>query len=521
MSIKLGLDHNVINDVLLEIQAAFRGCVDIQGKYGSFAEPSDRMSQSKKASTRKALFERVLNISIKSNRATTRLQWAIIKKDLFEQLVGRLIMFNDRMESLLDRNSLAELHGMQIQSNLMLLQVTDEVAQLRSLVEALNVTPHYIGQNTHKRLSDSINPYHANPESTVASLAQFKAEAAFAIEDISQQVPNCININHVLLQKEQWGTTRSLGKLAGQDVWLEWREQVEDGQCSLETQQIVDRRLKQLAALLSIKDKSPLFKAPFCLGYAYDDKDEDRRHALVYKVQVPRHSKYLGMYTLRDILGTHPAPSLEKRFALASALANSLFYLHAVSWLHKGIRSDNVLFTRFQSPETNHQADDSAAADISSPIISGFDYSRPDLIDEQSFHNTRTPSHYLYSHPDLLQFRTKRSRKCHDMYSLGLVLIEIALWRPIEAIVGIEVRQSRLLKVAQKVSKLNERGNVLRAELATWVGDRYVEVVRSCVVTEEGFGAAVGSREDDPEVAAEIQESFFENVVQKLRELGA
>ena len=522
-SISLGLNHNLINDILLEIQAAFRGCVDIQAKFDPVTKLSNLSSQPKQSQQRvlkrKALLERVLNIPDKSFHAASRLQWAVIKKDSFEKLVGKLIMFNDRVESLLDRNALGELQDMQVQSNLMLLQVTDEVTKLRLLVEALKINRTPLEQNAYKRLSDGGFIDQGNPESTVASLAQFKSEASLLIEDTTRQNPSRIELSQIVLKRAEYGTSRSLGWHGGHDIWLEWREQVEDGQFSPETQQIIDRRVKQLATLLSITHKPLLFKAPLCVGYTYDDKDESRRYALAYKVEVPLHSEYLGMYTLRDILDVYPVPSLGKRLALASALADSLFYLHAVSWLHKGLRSDNVLFMRYRSTAVNLRASDNTIAAISSPIMSGFDYSRPDLVDEQSFRNIRTPSQDLYSHPDLLQFRTRRSRKCHDMYSLGLILVEIALWRPIEHIVGIEVRRSQLLEIAQTIARLNENGNSIGSELAARVGDRYREAVSSCVSSENDNGAAAGSKEDDPDFAAEMQESFFENVVLKLRRL--
>ena len=523
-SISLGLNRNLIHDVLLEIQAAFRGCVDIQARFDPVTKSSHLSPQPKptqqRALKRKALLERVLDIPDKSFRAATRLQWAAIKKDSFEKLVGKLIMLNDRVESLLDRNALGELQNMQVQSNLMLLQVTDEVTKLRLLVEALKINRNPGDQNAYRKVSSRDSIDQGSPESTVASLAQFKSEASLLIQDTTRQIPSRIDLSHVALESGDCGTSRSLGWYGGHDIWLEWREQMEDGQFSYETRLIIDRRVKQLATLLSIKDKPPLFKAPFCIGYVYDDRDESRHYALAYKIEIPPHSKYLGMCTLRDILDTNPVPSLDKRLGLASALADSLFYLHAVSWLHKGIRSDNVLFMRYQSATTNLRADDSTMADLNSPIMSGFDYSRPDLVDEQSFRNTRTPSHDLYSHPDLLQFRTRRSRKCHDMYSLGLILVEIALWRPIEDIVGIEVRRSQLLQISQAMARLPESENSLGSELAARVGDRYLEVVKSCVSSENDNGpAAAGSKEDDPDFAAEMQESFFEKVVLKLRRL--
>ncbi|KAL8859563.1 MAG: hypothetical protein Q9178_003962 [Gyalolechia marmorata] len=521
----LSLNHNLLNDILLEIQAAFRGCVDIQTQFDSFIKspsvPPRTQTSQHRASATKVLLNRALSISDRSTRAASRLQWAMVKKDSFGKLVDKLIIFNDRVESSLDRATLGDLHGMQVQSNLLLLQVTDDITQLRFLMEALSITHKPINQGNHQEVNDEGIDDERSNESNLATLAKFKAEALLISKSISQHMPKRIEFESIELEKADCNASRSLGRYGGHHIWLEWREQMEDAQYSHDTQRVIDERVKQLATLLSIKDKSPLFNAPSCLGYTYDDTNDERRHALVYKVEIPPDSRYLGLCTLRDTLKTtYPIPSLAKRFALASTLADSLFYLHAVSWLHKGIRSDNILFIRYQNTAINHEPNNRTAANISYPILSGFDYARPDLIDEQSFRNTKTPSHDLYSHPDLLRFRTKRSRKCHDMYSLGLIFIEIALWRPIEEIVGIEVRRSRLLEVAQMVAELKDKGSTLSSKLAARVGDQYIEIVNSCVGSGTSNDAAAGSQEDDPEVAAESQRSFFDDVVQKLRQLN-
>ena len=510
----------MINDVLLEIQATFRGCVDIQTKYDPFVQQSTISSPSQRgqqrSSTRKVLLERVLAISDRPSRAATRLQWAIIKKDSFTKLVNKLIAFNERMESFLDRNALETIHAMQVQSNMMLLQVTDEVTQLRLLVEALNITRQPMDQGTYVTSSSLESTPAKWPESTVASLAQFKAEATLVERDILQQAPPRIDLADIMLKTPGQETARSIGRYQQHDIWLEWREQVEDERSSPQIQHIIGQRVKQLAALLGNKDKSPLFRSPFCLGYVCDDREEVPRYALIYKVEVLPQSMYLGLQTLRDTLKTLRIPSLGKRIALASAVTESLFYLHAVSWLHKGIRSDNIVFIRQQSVDSSN--DDENAANISSPILSGFDYSRPDLIGEQTFHNVMRIEHDIYRHPDLLQLKTKRSRKSHDIYSLGIILIEIALWRPIEEIIGIEMRRSRLLEVAQKLAKLDETNNNLHSELAAQVGDEYADIVARCVIGGESIGASLASEETDPDVAAQMQESFFE-VVQRLRRL--
>lgn len=450
----------------------------------------------------------------------------MIKKDAFEDLINKLIALNDRIESILDRDALGEIRAMQAQSNLMLLQVTDKVTQLRVLIEALNITRQpqrcdaYLTSSPFRPIPAGVD---IESTSTVASLAEFKAEAMLVDMNIAQQAPKCIDLADIALECSSGHSdvfrhkkVRSTGQYQQRHVWLEWRENVDETRLSSEIQEQIHTRVKQLTALLCNKNKSPLFRSPICLGYVRDDSDEMPRYALVYDFEAPSRSKDATLRTLREALTSQQVPSLGKRIALACAIAESLFYLHTVSWLHKDIKSDNIIFIRQHSGETPE--DGKEVADISSPILSGFDCSRPDLVDEYSFRYSTMVANELYRHPDLLQLKTQRYQKSHDMYSLGLVLIEIALWQPIEAIVGIQVRQSHLLEISKKLARLDDKDDALRLRLAAQVGDGFADVVSRCVAGAEGIDASSGSEETDPDVRARMQEVFFDEVVKRLQD---
>lgn len=518
----MGMKQNVINDVLLEVQAAFRDCVDIQVKYGSVIHeeiPTPTNDSQQKVPRHKSLLYRVLAISGKPTRATGCLQWALVKKDSFKLLIDKLIAFNDRMETLLDRSSVEQVHALQVQSNMMLLHVTNEVSELRVLFEALNIRrkpwdnagPDIEGPTTQGRL-----------ETTIASLAQFKAEAVTFQKAVMQQTPTLINFVDLELMDFDSVESRSFGRYQNHHIWLEWREQAEE-RPPIRIQRIIEQRVMQLTALLCCKNKPILFRSPCRLGYVRDDSEGVPQYALVYHAGQSSESKRTEIRDLRAMFTKMSTPSLGTRMALASALADSLFYLHAVSWLHKGIRSNNVVFImKSESAGRNDEEEGvirGPANSLSSPLLSGFDYSRPDLIEENTFHNVRSPAHDLYCHADLLQMKANRSRKAHDIYSLGIVLIEIAVWQPIESVLNVQVRRSRLLEIGHKLAKLNERGSALRAELAARVGDGYVRAVNTCVSGESGSLTRPGAEEADPSVASEKQNMFFEKVLQVLQNL--
>lgn len=75
--------------------------------------------------------------------------------------------------------------------------------------------------------------------------------------------------------------------------------------------------------------------------------------------------------TLHQLIKTVLVPSLTGRIALAHQLVVCMLYLHAVDWLHKAIRSDNILF--FSHP---------SSPEFSKAYLSGFSCARPDRSHE-------------------------------------------------------------------------------------------------------------------------------------------
>ena len=80
-----------------------------------------------------------------------------------------------------------------------------------------------------------------------------------------------------------------------------------------------------------------------------------------------------------------------------------------------------------------------SSANISHPCLSGFDYSRPDKEAGTTTGGDVNNCWELYVHPNLQGSGTKGTyRKTFDIYSLGIVPLEIAVWTKVENIVGIQ-----------------------------------------------------------------------------------
>jgi hypothetical protein len=208
---------------------------------------------------------------------------------------------------------------------------------------------------------------------------------------------------------------------------------------------------------------------PECLGYI--DITHGRRFYLLYSL--PKTTSTI--VSLRDLIPEDSAPdsaipNLEIRVQLALGLALTLHKLHLTSWLHKSIRSDNILF--LEGPSSH--------PDLTKPTLVGFEYSRPN---EPAQHSDsarhRNRQHDVYKHPECQGGVTERFKPPYDIYSLGVVLMEIGFWKPAETLARSE--ENTYAEVTRM--KLLEKAE---SELGGKMGTRYLDAVRSCLNATKG-----------------------------------
>ncbi len=94
--------------------------------------------------------------------------------------------------------------------------------------------------------------------------------------------------------------------------------------------------------------------------------------------------------------------------------------------VHESFRSENILFFAPQAKDTNDTAyaDASEKVDLNQPWIFGFEFSRPDTFFSAGFIDT-CPDRDVYRHPERQGQPLTTFKKMHDIYSLGIVLLEI------------------------------------------------------------------------------------------------
>ncbi|KAF4975868.1 hypothetical protein FZEAL_7401 [Fusarium zealandicum] len=228
-----------------------------------------------------------------------------------------------------------------------------------------------------------------------------------------------------------------------------------------------------------------------CLGFFRNPRL--RELALVFRPPLPfNHEENGGVVTLLQLYKMHRIVPLGYRIHLACALATAIEHFHRVGWVHKSIRSNNIAFTtaRKTSSSSGPDMEDSGiqdeeepspflgSFDISNPLLFGFEYSRAG--DETTYlEEDHSLINNLYRYPARWGRPTARFEKSHDVYSLGVVLLEIALWKDIKSIV-----------------KPSEDRPVIAAEVAKTLMDKCQKtlphqvggVLSQCVLTCLDFG---------------------------------
>ncbi|KAI9801444.1 MAG: hypothetical protein M1833_002676 [Piccolia ochrophora] len=254
-------------------------------------------------------------------------------------------------------------------------------------------------------------------------------------------------------------------------VFIEWKSYLNmRGQPDTD----VEYQIFELANLLSVSDRPTDFRSLTCIGLF---KDTPRsRYGLAYKL--PWYMRDLPVgdshdlsnrkpISLRDLMTKVEGPiDLGLRFQLAKKLINSVIVMHTCGWLHKSIRSDSIFFfpaepNDAKSPVRSHRKD------VGKPVIMGYGFSRPDDVGKEAAgrrlpvsveevypearrrknvstweepkiavsNSAARPPLNIYQHPDRARDSSTRFRHTYDVYSLGLVLLEIGLWQALESVI--------------------------------------------------------------------------------------
>ncbi|KAI1418409.1 hypothetical protein F5Y13DRAFT_149115 [Hypoxylon sp. FL1857] len=440
-----------------------------------------------------------------------RLAWAAVDKDTFEQLISRLEDLNSFLIALLDKSQLQRLQDTINTSYLELLQIRNDVGSLTDLVKALTPPVRESPAGWHPE-SWNYFPSRAAAEETaeetkkreyLKQLVDIKIQfakmdqlstngtAGIGIREFPITPPLSLDefrFHDGLLDPDDL-PRRSNALYRGSSIWVEWKR-ISATENSRPAVDGVRVRISLLTDLLCRAIPTG-FRAPPCLGYVENvDSNDETRFGIVFN-NMAMNGSPCELISVYELLAREQKPSLTKRMALCAALARSVYAFHSVNWLHKGLRSDNIIFFA-SSPD---------CVDLTAPYVSGFELSRPSIVEGMTEKPKFDPLQDIYRHPYAQSTQTDGSyRKSYDIYSLGIILIEIALWAPIEQIVGITDLSRSKPSVLQDLrqSLLGRTSFMLEHSLPSipgaWAclqqvdaacGELFRNVVQCCLIADE------------------------------------
>ena len=272
-----------------------------------------------------------------------------------------------------------------------------------------------------------------------------------------------------------WARPKHSGPLSRHGFLLvEWRQyDLRRGERSRDDLQA---RAEALVKMLREKPRSDSFRVLDCLGYFMDNTAP--RFGLTFCMPSDyTPSRDPAPMSLFDVFKNYPkdVPYLSDRFRLAYLLVESLHALHSTGWLHKSICSRNILLFR-KNQDAAIPGTAQRPVSLETPYFTGFALSRPDNPSADSSLVGPLEEVAIYRHVDVQGLGGRaisRYRAIYDIYSLGMVLLEIGTWQMISSfyprnpVPGFDFARYLLQNVVPR--------------LGVSMGENYMNAVRKCL----------------------------------------
>ena len=256
----------------------------------------------------------------------------------------------------------------------------------------------------------------------------------------------------------------------------------------------------------------------------------------------PQHT---NPQSLRTLLLSRASYPLDERLDLAKRLTSSILFVHTVRFVHKNIRPENIII--FQNQHSQ----------IGAPFLAGFEQFRVEdghtyRVGDDKWHQNLcinlSYSPVILLIDSLLDRHPTRQgtnpqsyyQMQHDIYSLGVVLLEIGLWTSFVLYDSEEESSlptgNSLLETTDLMHYENILGgatqvklkleNLAANKLPAQLGRRYTEIVLLCLrcldqgtgVDGDGKGFGTDATDWTDEDGITIGVRYIENVLMKMQE---
>jgi len=179
---------------------------------------------------------------------------------------------------------------------------------------------------------------------------------------------------------------------------------------------------KQVAKIsaLHAESKSPGFRSLPGMGFLHETL-HGRRFGFIYRFPDNRIGQ--SPHILSGLINQVKIVPLEIRKHLGSALCEAMLHLHSIGWLHKGIKSDNVVIFSQVGSSDSKESSAYATYDFQNPYLIGFDCSRPSDAETWSAVDF-TIKDNIYRHPERWGM-PKQFERHHDLYALVSLYLDL------------------------------------------------------------------------------------------------
>lgn len=447
-----------------------------------------------------------------------RIRWAVRDKSMFEQLIVRLRSNINTLNQLLTETQRRSVTEDWYRTNIVVVGAVQDEETLNMIRGA--VRGEQDGTASLRRLIERKAIADGFPTS-----ARQPGGSSFGK----------LELRHFELRRGYQSEVRFLAKHKrdGYCALLEKKEY--DDNISDTNRKILEARMNRLVLLLRRPRSADIRSLP-----AVDFVDDPNNSCwwLVFKFELANNQTVANLQnlvkpqpiSLNTLLRSQFRPALEKRIWLANKLAACFSELFSSSWLHKGIHSDNILFPDVYNADTTELPKLEDFGYIATPLVAGFNYTRQDTegqtIDKNKTHSDVT--RIIHRHPDYQGNPAQGYRIHYDVYAFGLVLVEIALWRPLSSFLDARPNSSAssaappMVALSSKMhhfrrpeaDELRRRVNgVVSSEMAFRVGSTYHNVVKWCLNYADQYDDSQGA-ERQPAV------QFYNRVAVPLQRLA-
>ncbi|KAI0386883.1 hypothetical protein F5Y04DRAFT_288689 [Hypomontagnella monticulosa] len=207
--------------------------------------------------------------------------------------------------------------------------------------------------------------------------------------------------------------------------------------------------------------------------------------------------------------------SLSEKIKLARQLAKSVSYVHIFGFVHKNIRPETVIITR--NPSGSY-----------TPFIVGFGkFRREDGLTQR--YGDENWEKNLYRHPRRQGLKPEETYVMqHDIYSLGVCLLEIGLWKSLvtyndegKAEPQFTPAESTATSPRDPVACQNYLLALAQNQLPKLMGSKYAEVVKTCLTCldkdNEDFGDESEFMDEDGII---VGVRYIEKVILRLNSIS-